>query len=357
MRKFILNGISLTNKEIYGIHRSALELMHELDSIVNPGELEVVIPSNGEREFFFKNIEVCRVPIDFSDKKAVKKWNWFGFSDYVKSKNALSMDLTLSLPFRNCDIVAIYDCIIERCKPNANTVFKKLTRLFYMFKAFLNVKRAKAVVTCSNYSKDDIARLYHVRPHKIVVILSAWQHFKRIEPDKSVIAKYGLEEGKYFFALGSRSYHKNFKWIVEAAKQNPQYRFVVSGTNSLSTSDTALDTKLDNLIYAGYLSDEQVKALMTHCKAFLQPSLYEGFGIPPLEAMSTGARCIVSNTTSLPEIYGDSVWYIDPLDYQDINIDKIMSGKIEDNYEVLNKYSWRRSACKLYALMEHISEK
>jgi glycosyltransferase involved in cell wall biosynthesis len=163
--------------------------------------------------------------------------------------------------------------------------------------------------------------------------------------------------GKYFFALGSRSYHKNFKWIVEAAKQNPQYRFVVSGTNSLSTSDTALDTKLDNLIYAGYLSDEQVKALMTHCKAFLQPSLYEGFGIPPLEAMSTGARCIVSNTTSLPEIYGDSVWYIDPLDYQDINIDKIMSGKIEDNYEVRNKYSWRRSACKLYALMEHISEK
>ena len=136
MKKFILNGISLAQKEIYGIHRSAIELLNELDSIVKPGELEVVIPEKGERELHFRNIEVRRIPVDYLDKKAVKKWNWFGFCNYARSRNALSMDLTLSLPFRKCDIVAVYDCIIERCKQNANTFFKKLTRLFYIFKVF-----------------------------------------------------------------------------------------------------------------------------------------------------------------------------------------------------------------------------
>ena len=219
---------------------------------------------------------------------------------------------------------------------------------------FLNVKRAKAVITVSDYSKKDIVRLYHIPAKKVCIIPNAWQHFDRIVPDESVIDRFGLCRGQYLFALGSRSYHKNFKWIAEAAKQNPQYTFIVSGSNNLGTSDTALDTKLDNLIYAGYLSDGQIKALAAHCKAFIQPSLYEGFGIPPLEAMSTGARCIVSNATSLPEIYGDSVWYIDPLNYKGIDIDKIMSAEIKDNREVLDRFSWERSARRLYALLQHV---
>ena len=80
-------------------------------------------------------------------------------------------------------------------------------------------------------------------------------------------------------------------------------------------------------VVTGALSDEEIKALMRHCKASIQPSFYEGFGIPPMEAMSVGADCIVSNASSLPEVYKNSVWYIDPHDYDSIDLDKIMAQK------------------------------
>ena len=71
-------------------------------------------------------------------------------------------------------------------------------------------------------------------------------------------------------------------------------------------------------------------------------------------AMSTGARCIVSNTSSLPEIYGESVWYIDPLNYEDIDIDLIMRNPIEANDRVLDKFSWRHSAELLLSILREV---
>ena len=146
--------------------------------------------------------------------------------------------------------------------------------------------------------------------------------------------------------------------MAAAARQNPKYTFVVSGSNLLSTSDSKLnDEKPNNLIFTGYLSDGEIKALMAGCKVFIQPSLYEGAGMPPMEAMSTGARCIVSNRTSLPELYGNSVWYIDPEKYEGIDIDGIMSGEIADNKEVLDRFSWAKSARRMYSLLKKVVDK
>ena len=355
MKKIILNGISLTNKEIYGVQRYATELLYELDKLAKPDEIEVVVPKNGARVLKFKNITVRNVNVDITNHREERMWNWFGFSRYAKKRGGISLDLTLSLPVGGCDIVSVHDCIIERCKQNSNTIKKKAGRLLYILKVLLNTRRAKAVLTLSEYSKKEIVELYHIPKDKILIISCGWQHFDKIAPDNTILERLGLESKPFLFALGSRLYHKNFKWIAEAAKQNPQYTFIVSGSNNLGTSDTSLNKNTKNLIYAGYLSDGEVKALMSHCKAFIQPALYEGFGLPPLEAMSCGARCIVSNRTSLPEVYGHSVWYIDPLCYNNINIDKIMAQKIADNKEVLNKYSWESAAKRLYALLKTVS--
>ena len=356
MKKVILNGIALTGKEIYGVQRYATEILFALDKIIEPGVMEVVIPEKGERELELKRIKTVKVPVDVSKQRVVRLWNWFGFSRYVRKKNGISMDLTLTLPVGKCDIVAIHDCIIERCKQNSNTLKKKAGRLLYIFKVFLNVKRAHVVVTVSEYSRRDISRLYHIPLKKITILPNSWQHFDRIEVSEKVLQRYGVIEGEYFFALGSRLYHKNFRWIAEAARQNPKYKFIVSGSNNLGTSDTALDHTTENLIYAGYLSDEDVKALMMHCKAFIQPSLYEGFGIPPMEAMSTGARCIVSYRTSLPEIYRNSVWYIEPTDYNGIDMDRIMSERIANNNEVLDRFSWDKTAKKMLRVIYSLAK-
>lgn len=85
---------------------------------------------------------------------------------------------------------------------------------------------------------------------------------------------------------------------------------------------------------------------MKNCKAFVFPSYYEGFGIPPLEALSVGAKIIVSNTASLPEIYADTALYISP-DDTDVQLKKLLEGKTAAPDEILKKYTYDAAAQKL----------
>ena len=108
----------------------------------------------------------------------------------------------------------------------------------------------------------------------------------------------------------------------------------------------------DNMKLLGYVSDEEAKTMMRDCKAFLFPTFYEGFGIPPLEAMSVGAKNIyVSDTAVMHEIFGDSVHYINPYKYNDIFDDDAADSE-ECIRKVLLKYSWKKSAILLRKIVE-----
>lgn len=91
------------------------------------------------------------------------------------------------------------------------------------------------------------------------------------------------------------------------------------------------------------MQDGENKALMQHCKAFLHPAVFEGFGIPPLEALSQGAPILLSNASCLPELYGKTARYFDPYDY-DVDLDALLSQPVEPAGEVLEKFSWDRTA-------------
>ena len=93
---------------------------------------------------------------------------------------------------------------------------------------------------------------------------------------------------------------------------------------------------------------------MMYCIAFIQPSFSEGFGIPPLEAMSLGCKLIVSNSTCFPEIYGNAVCYINPFKYDDINMEKILKQRVSDGNIILSRYSWKQSAEQLIAIIDSI---
>ena len=101
----------------------------------------------------------------------------------------------------------------------------------------------------------------------------------------------GVKKKEYYYALGSLAGHKNFKWVREVAARNPDKTFVVAGGKDLAAfgsaeADAAQNTS--NIFYPGYVTDGQNKALMQNCKGFLHPAVFEGFGIPPLEALSLG---------------------------------------------------------------------
>ena len=101
----------------------------------------------------------------------------------------------------------------------------------------------------------------------------------------------------------------------------------------------------------GYVSDDQVKALMQKCTAFVFPSYYEGFGIPPLEALSCGTKIIVSNAASLPEIYENTAYYINPND-TNINLKLLLSKEVESSDKILERYQYKNAAITLCNLLK-----
>ena len=358
MKKIVFIGYSLVQKEIYGIQRNTYEILKELDKLITNQQVEVLIPANGSRKPEFENIKVVELgSLPKSSDRNVGRvykliWKNLLFPRYVKMSGAVSVDMLHIFPRRVCEATMIYDCIPDLFPQFYSSFSGRLYRLIMRKNQQRAAKRSQIILTDSNCAKEDISRLYNTDKDKIAVIPCAWQHFERIEEDEKILDKFSLKDKEYFFSLGRHFEHKNEKWIIAAARQNPSERFVVTGSYFSSPSD-AEKSAPDNVIFSGYLTDGEVKALMKHCKAFIQPSLYEGFGIPPMEAMSVGADCIVSNVSSLPEVYGNSVRYIDPTDYGSIDLEKIMSVGKEDNSAVLNKYSWAKSAEMLFEIVKN----
>ena len=139
--------------------------------------------------------------------------------------------------------------------------------------------------------------------------------------------------------------NKNFRWIAEEAKRNSNCIFAVAGSINKKVFADGMGFECpDNMKLLGYVSDEEAKTMMRDCKAFLFPTFYEGFGIPPLEAMSAGVKNIyVSDTAVMHEIFEDSVQYINPNQYNDVFNSDVVS--TEDSIgRVLSKYSWKKSA-------------
>ncbi|MDR0322996.1 MAG: glycosyltransferase family 4 protein, partial [Treponema sp.] len=217
-------------------------------------------------------------------------------------------------------------------------------------------KTAKQIVTVSHFSKDQITQTYRINPDRITVIYNGWDHFLNVKPDYFIFSKFPVLQPPFYFSLGSLSKRKNIKWIVEYAKKNPDSIFVISGI-SLSTVkvDELLSTIPKNIMLLGYLEDSCVKALMEKCKAFILPSYYEGFGITPLEALSCGTKIIVAKAASLPEIYGNAAYYIDPFD-TNIDLDELLKQTVEPPDETLKKYSYDKSAEQVHSIIKEFSK-
>lgn len=346
MKKVVVLGDTLVKNEPLGIQRFAYEILRELDLIEKEYHCELLIPQDVECKLNFQTINIVRY-----GKHKGFLWRQIDFPNYVRKHKEIGVDLTLGLPITGCNIVCLYDCIFETYPQDFISTKDKLKRISYLLRAKVNVKYAKKVITVSSYSKWELMRYYKIPENKICVIGNAWQHMNRIVSDDSIITDLELKDKQYCFALGSSLPHKNLKWIVAAAIQNPEMQFVVTGTNRLSSYAQDLNTEnLKNVIFTGYLPDGQIKALMKHCYLFIQPSFIEGFGIPPMEALSCGAKILIANSSCLPEIYQKSAYYFDPHDYQNAEIQKLTEGLV-DNEKVLGAYSWYKSAHEFHSLI------
>lgn len=348
MKKLVINGMVLTQDKKVGVPRYVIELLNSLDEIVPPFDVEVLVPCHAEYQYkHLKKIIVNPERFRKQGKEYSKLWQFIDVPRYILSQDCIVLQPAFGYaPVRN-DLVIIYDLQPEHFAQNYTAGGGAYGKIKQALRANA-IRRSRKIFAISNYVKQDLTETYHVPAEKITVVPCGWQHFERVQPDAAVFEQFpevGRAMGEYYFSLGSRYEHKNQRWIYAAAKKHPQSLFVITGYNDVASySGDLVKEAPDNVLFTGYLSDGQVKALMTHCKAFIQPSLSEGFGIPPMEALSTGAKIIVSNVTSLPEVYGDTAHYIDPLNYTDIDLDRILETAVSDPGEVLERYSWRKAA-------------
>lgn len=360
MRKTVFICRLLFDRRAAGIHRYALEILKELDKIASDQEIEVLIPATEEDSYHFEHIKVVklgsRIQLPGKNGNRIEGYLYKNFHAfrYVRKNNALSADLLLQFPLFGCDIIAIYDCRVNLFPELYNfTRNQKHVRKAMLRHQNRAVKHCQKIITDSNTIKQELGSIYPEAEKQTTVAYCGWQHFKKVVEDDRILDKWKLKDREYYFSLGSSFPHKNQKWLLHAAEQNPDKMFVISGKD---VGDQSLKkTVQQNVIFAGRLSDGEIKALMRHCKAFIQPSLYEGFGIPPLEAMSVGADCILSDIPVFREVYKNSVWYMDPNDYEHIDLDKIMSAPKEANDVILNEYSWKKSARELLDVIRELA--
>jgi len=230
-----------------------------------------------------------------------------------------------SPPFSPCPVVvSIHDLSFEHLPQT----FKRRSRMQLRMTVRRSARSATQIIALSEYARTDLINTYHLRPEKVSVVpLAAPEAFAPVHDDNElqrVRQTYGIERD-YILSVGSIQPRKNLRRLIEAysllrGKQTegklPQ--LVLVGKNAWlydetlrSLGDRNVDT---SIILTGYVPESDLPALYSGAVCFVYPSYFEGFGLPPLEAMKCGAPVIVGNKTSLPEVVGDAALMIDPFD-------------------------------------------
>ena len=342
---------SFFGQRISGIQRYSIELLSALDAIVPPGLVEVVTPP-GVRAPVYENIKA----VTFGTRKGVA-WQQRDYPAYLKQRGARGLATCNVIPLFGFRGIAVVHDVCYRARPDFYTDFRgRLSAAWHRLQYRRIARTAEHIITVSQFSKQELTRYYGVEPDRISVVYNAWQQMQRIAPDERIFEKMPLlRRGEYYFSMANLLKNKNFPWVLRAARNKPDAVFAIAGGGSLEAEAKRLGlADLPNVVYLGYVSDGEAKALMHHCKAFLFPTLYEGFGIPPLEAVACGApRIYVSDTPCMREVYGDCAGYID-LKTNRGYVDDVIPPK-QDAAQLLARYSWEKSAKDFLEVLEQQS--
>jgi glycosyltransferase involved in cell wall biosynthesis len=259
--------------------------------------------------------------------------------------------------FKRRQVVMVHDMAVYDV-PNG---FSKTFLLWYRLCFSILPRMEPFVLTVSAFSKRRICHHLKIDESRIAVIPPGADHLDRVVPDHGVIDRLQLEEDAYCVIVGSLDPRKNLQRVLDAIAGLSHLRdvqfVIVGGSNQRIFANEGMDAmkRSKQVIRAGFVSDGELKALYEHAGCLVFPSLYEGFGLPPLEAMYCGCPVIASSRTSIPEACGDAAMYCDATSADDIaeKISLMMSyGALRQRYREkgmahAREYRWDRSAKRL----------
>jgi len=238
--------------------------------------------------------------------------------------------------------------------PSKNRLVFKFKQRIYWWVNFIAARKSAAIITPTEFVKDDVARHMHANSRKITVTLEAGD---TIEAAPEPLEE--LEGKRFIMYVGRPTPHKNLDRLIDAfailKQTHPDLHLALVGKTDTLFRRHERETKrkgIPDVHFTGFVPDSQLKWLFQHTAAYIFPSLSEGFGLPALEAMSCGAPVVSSNATCLPEVYGDAAYYFDPLNTEEmaqaigkvIDSEKLRTQLSEAGKKQVKKYSWRRMA-------------
>ena len=255
--------------------------------------------------------------------------------------------------------LAFYDTLNFMQKIYAKTIFNQA------------LSRSDIVLSVSDFSRSEILK-YAKTDKNIFVAPNAideghFNHHCDSNALEAVAKDYGLPEDFVLF-VGNVKPHKNLKNLLFALEKMDLNLVIVGKKDGFITGDSVISEIIrrkslsDHIFFTGYVKDADIAAIYNLAKLFVFPSLYEGFGIPPLEAQACSCPVVCSNAASLPEVCGDSVVYFDPNDIEDMRnkIQTVLNDKNLQNelrakgFENVKRFSWERSAKQIIEIMESL---
>ena len=229
-----------------------------------------------------------------------------------------------------------------------------------------SVNRADHVIADSQATKDDLHHLYGVNENKVTVLYGGVDsRFKPVDSAaaQAVRQKYDLDKSPFILSVGTVQPRKNYGRLIEAVaqvrKHHPEFQLVIAGGRGWLEDpiyETLHGTGMEPYThFVGFVDDEDLPALYTAAACFAFPSLYEGFGLPILEAMACGTPVVTSNISSLPEAAGEAALLVDPHDVTAIAdaLQQILSNTsltdqlIQKGFQHIKAFTWAQSARKL----------
>jgi glycosyltransferase involved in cell wall biosynthesis len=339
-------------QHITGVQRYAIELSKRLQATPSPFEFRFLAPNNIIHPELARQFNVHCV-----GKLTGHTWEQLELPFFARDGVLLNLCNTAPLGKRR-QFVTIHDAAVFAMP-------ETFSRSFYTWYQLLLPRLGKnslGIITDSIFSKNELIKYGVANEPNIHVVYLGGSQLLEHQPDTRIIGKYHLAEKPFILAVSSLAPSKNFTALVKAIDllRTKSFHVVIAGGGNPNVSP--LQFPPENIKYLGYVSDGELRALYEHAGAYVYPSLYEGFGFTPLEAMTCGCPVITSNAASLPEVCGDAALYFNPRDPKDLaeKIELLMTSPQLQNelkqkgLEQAKRFSWENCTQETLQVMQKI---